>query len=210
ERRPAHHRGAPRRAAARDARPPRRAGDRHERGPRQRPQAALRGRRDRHDAAVRRADLRRGGRRRHRLHRQGRAHGAVRARRLRAARPGLRPLPDGDGDGGRRGPGAGGAAAPRRHAHRDEVPEDRRAALRAHGPPGGDRRGQGLRRARAAHRPGGGDRRPHRDGHDPARERARGARGDLRRDRAADRQPGVPQAQGAGDRRRGAAAPCRL
>ena len=43
-----------------------------------------------HDAAVRRPDLRRGGRRRPRHHRQGRAGRAGRARRLRAARPRLR------------------------------------------------------------------------------------------------------------------------
>ena len=43
-------------------------------------------------------------------------------------------------------------------------------------------------------RPRRGDRRPHRDGHDAARERPRHARGDLRVDRAADRQPGRAQA----------------
>ena len=60
------------------------------RGPRERPQAAVRGRRDRDDAPVGRPDLRRGGRRRPRHHRQGRADGAVRARGLRAGRPRLR------------------------------------------------------------------------------------------------------------------------
>ena len=55
----------------------------------------------RHDAAERRADLRRGGRGRPRHHRQGRADGAAGARRLRAARPRLRPLPDGRRDAGR-------------------------------------------------------------------------------------------------------------
>ena len=63
-------------------------------------------------------------------------------------------------------------------------------------PPGRDRRGQGLGRAGAADRPGRGDRRPHRDRHDAARERARGARGDRRLHGAADRQPGRAQAQG--------------
>ena len=48
--------------------------------------------------------------------------------------------------------GRGGAAAPRRDAGRDEVPADRRAPLRAHRPPGRDRRGQGLGRAGAADR----------------------------------------------------------
>ena len=95
-----------------------------------------------------------------------------------------------------------GAAAARRHARRDEVPADRHAPLRAHGPPGGDRGGQGLGRARAAHRPRRGDRRPDRDRHDAARERARGPRGDPRLDRAADRQPGRAQAARRRDRRR--------
>ena len=104
-------------------------------------------------------------------------------------------------DGGR-GPGRGGAAAARRDAGRDEVPEDRRAPLRAHGPPGGDRGGQGIGGAGAAHRPRRGDRRPDRDGHDAARERARRARGDPGLDGAADRQPGRPQAQGGRARRR--------
>ena len=68
------------------------------------------------------------------------------------------------------------------------------APLRAHGAAGRDRGGQGLRGARAADRPGRGDRRPHRDGHDAARERPRGAGGDPRLHRAADRQPGRAQA----------------
>ena len=81
------------------------------------------------------------------------------------------------------------------------------ALLRAHRPPGRDRRGQGLGRAGAADRPGRGDRRPHGDGHDAARERPRRARGDRRGHGAADRQPGRAQAQGRGDRpRRGAPA----
>ena len=112
-------------------------------------------------------------------HRQGRADGAVRARGLRAARPRLRraarwcsrPSPATDPT----------AEALRRLGvmrDRDEVPEDRRAPLRAHRPPGRDRRGQGLGRAGAADRAGRGDRRPHRDRHDAARERPRRARGD--------------------------------
>ena len=52
----------------------------------------------RDDAPERRADLRRGRRRRHRHHRQGRADGAGRARGLRAARPRLRRVPDGARD----------------------------------------------------------------------------------------------------------------
>ena len=75
------------------------------------------------------------------------------------------------------------------------------ALLRAHRPPGGDRRGQGLGRARAADRARRGHRRPHRHGHDAARERARHPRGDLGLDRAPDRQPGRAQAEGRGDRR---------
>ena len=47
------------------------------------------------------------------------------------------------------------------------------------GPPGRDRRGQGLRRAGAADGHGARDRGPHRDRHDAARERARDPRGDL-------------------------------
>ena len=54
------------------------------------------------------------------------------------------------------------------------------ALLRAHRPPGGDRRGQGLGRARAADRARRRDRRPHRDRHDAARERPGRPRGDLR------------------------------
>ncbi len=81
--------------------------------------------------------------------------------------------------------------------------------LRAHGPPGRDRRGQGLRRARAADRARARDRRPHRDRHDAARERPRDPRGDRGLDGAADRQPGRPQAQGGGDRRRRRADPWR-
>ena len=99
---------------------------RHRRGARQRPQAAVRGRRHRHDAPVRRADLRRGRRGRPRDHRQGRAHGAVRARRLRAARPRLRALPDGPGH--RRRATDPAAEALRRLGvmrDRDEVPADR-------------------------------------------------------------------------------------
>ena len=88
-----------------------RLGTGHPRGARERPQAAVRGRRHHHHAALRRADLRRGRRRRHRHHRQGRADGAVRARGLRARRPRLRALHDGAGDGRRRGPRRGGAAA---------------------------------------------------------------------------------------------------
>ena len=65
------------------------------------------------------------------------------------------------------------------HADRDQVPADRARLLRADRAPGGDRRGQGLGRAGAADRDGARDRRPDRDGHDPARERARGPRGDL-------------------------------
>ena len=49
------------------------------------------------DAALRRADLRRGRRRRCRHHRQGRAARAVRPGRLRAARPRLRQVPHGAG-----------------------------------------------------------------------------------------------------------------
>ena len=94
-------------------------------------------------------------------------------------------------------PRCGGAPPARRHADRDEVPEDRRPPLRADGPPGRDRRGQGLRRAGAPHGARGRHRGPHGDGHDAARERPRRAGGDRRGHGAADRQPGLPQAQGA-------------
>ena len=64
------------------------------------------------DAALRRAHLRRGRRRRRRHHRQGRAARAGRPRRLRAARPRLRPLPDGARRApGRRAPGRVRSAA---------------------------------------------------------------------------------------------------
>ena len=109
---------------------------------------------------------------------------------------------DGPGDRRRARPGRGGAAAPRRHPRRDEVPEDRGRLLRAHRPPGRDRGGQGLGRARAADRPRRGDRRPHGDRHDAARERPRRARGDLPVDGAAHRQPGRHKLKARGDRRR--------
>ena len=119
-------RRAPRRAARRD---PRRAGAhrrRRGRGAHQRPPAALRRRRHRDDAPVRRADLRRGGRRRPRDRGQGRAHRAVRAPGLRAARPRLRRLHDGARHRRRRArPRGRGAAAPGRHARGDEVPAHR-------------------------------------------------------------------------------------
>ena len=54
------------------------------------------------------------------------------------------------------------------------------------------------------------DRRPDRDRQHPARERPRRARGDRDLHRAPDRQPGRPQAQGGGDRRRAGADPCGL
>src|ERR671938_260423 len=50
----------------------------------------------------------------------------------------------------------------------------------------------------AAHRPRARDRRPHGDRDDPARERARRARGGRRLDRAADRQPRRLPGQGRG------------
>ena len=64
------------------------------------------------------------------------------------------------------------------------------APLPHHRPAGGDRRGQGIRRAGAAHRSGGGDRRPHRHGDDSAGEWSRGPRGDRRVHGATHRQPG--------------------
>ena len=84
------------------------------------------------------------------------------------------------------------------------------AYFEQHRPPGGDRRGQGLGRARAADRARRGDRRPHRDRHDAAREQPRHPRGALRLDGAADRQPGLAQAQGRGDRRHAGEAACAL
>ena len=150
------------------------------RGALQRPQAALRGRRDHHDAAVRRPDLRRGGRRGPRHHRQGRAGRAGRARRLRAARPRLR----------RRctmvfATVAGedpAAEALRRLGHdadRDQVPADR-AATTSSAPAARSRSSRSRARVELAPLTGmvARDRRPHRDRHDPARERPRRARGD--------------------------------
>ena len=86
--------------------------------------------------------------------------------------------------------------------------QDRAGLLRAHRPPGRDRRGQGLGRAGAADRAGRGHRRPDRHRHDAARERPRHPRGAVRLHRPADRQPGRPQAQGRGDRRDGGASAC--
>ncbi|MEJ7715260.1 MAG: ATP phosphoribosyltransferase [Thermoleophilaceae bacterium] len=91
-----------------------------------------------------------------------------------------------------------------------KYPQDRGRLAREHRSPGGDRRGQGLGRARAADRAGGGDRRPHRDGHDASRERAGHPRGDRHVHRAPHRQPGRPQAQGRGDRRRPGGASVRV
>ena len=115
---------------------------------------------------------------------------------VRAARPRLRPLHDGARQQGGSRPRLRGAAPPRRHARRHEVPAHRGAPPRRDRAPGGDRRGEGLRRARAPHRARRGDRRPHRDRHDAAREQPDRARGDRRLHRAPDRQPGRPQAEG--------------
>ena len=95
--RPAEAGGAARRPARRHPRPARRGRDRHRRGPRRVAGADLprRGDHPGDDAPLRRADLRRGRRRRRRHHRQGRPARAGRPRRLRAARPRLRPLPHG-------------------------------------------------------------------------------------------------------------------
>ncbi len=115
-------------------------------------------------------DLRRGGRRRPRHHRQGRACssrptasstssldlGFGRCRMVLAARR------------RRRQPRRG--RAPARHdADRDQVPADRRALLRADRPPGRGHRGQGLGRARAAGRPRRRHRRPRRHRPHPRR-----------------------------------------
>ena len=194
----------------------RRARARHRRAAHQRAQAPVRGRGRDHDAPLGRPHLRRGRRRRPRRHRQGRAAradrpGARRARppRVRAARPRLRPLHDGAGQqggrGSRRGSGARGAAPAGGDARRHQVPARGRTAHGADRPPGGDRRGQGLRRARPADRPGGGDRRPHRHRHHPAGEQPDRPRGAVHLHRQADRQPRLPQAQGG--RRGGGARP---
>ena len=97
DRRAAEARGAARRAARRNPRRPRRGRHRHLRGARRVAGADLprRGDHPGHDAPLRRPDLRRGGRRRRRDHRQGRPARAGRPGRLRAARPRLRPLPHG-------------------------------------------------------------------------------------------------------------------
>ncbi len=118
----ADDRRASRRAHGGDAGSARRPRRRHLRGARQRPPPAVRRGRDRHDAALRRADLRRGGRRRPRHHRQGRPGRAGRARGLRARRPRLRALRDGVRDRRGRRPRRRGAAPARGHARGDEVP----------------------------------------------------------------------------------------
>ena len=132
-------------------------------------------------------------------HRQGRARRAGRARASTScstSASGRCRMVFATVDG--RGPGGRGAAPPRRDADRDEVPADRRRLLRAHRPPGRDRRGQGLGRARAADRARrtGSSTSPR-----PARPCARTAwsiREEIARlDRAADRQPGRLPGQGA-------------
>ena len=126
-----------------------------------------------------------------------RARRRARPRGLRAARPRLRALHDGPRD--RRRPATPAAEALRRLGVirvATKYPRVAARALRAHRPPGRDRRGQGLGRARAADGAGRGDRRPHRDRHDAAREQPRDPRGDRAVHRAADRQPGRAQAQG--------------
>ena len=115
------------------ARAPRQDRGRHRRAARRLALAGLRRRRAGagHHAALRRPDLRRGGSRRPRDHRQGRAARAARPRRVRAPRPRLRRLPDGARRAqGRREPRRG-RAAPRGDADRDQVPADGRALLRA-------------------------------------------------------------------------------
>ena len=178
-------------------------GHRHERGARRVALADLPGP-EHHpgdDAPLRRADLRRGRRRRRRHHRQGRAARAGRPRRLRAARPRLRPLPHGAGrPQGRRAAGRV-RAAPGDDADRDQVPAHRRALLRGDRPPGRSDRGQGLGRAGAADRPRRRHRRPGRHRPHPGRERPRGARGDPRVHRPLRRQPRRPQAARARGRR---------
>ena len=102
-------------------------------------------------------------------------HGAGRARRLRAARPRLRRVPDGPRVGGRRArPGGRGAAPPGRDARGHEVPA---ASPRAYFEDTGRQaeivevKGSVELAPLTGH--GRGDRRPHRDRHDAARERPR-------------------------------------
>src|SRR3954454_8365440 len=103
---------------------------------------------------------------------------------------------------GRR-PARGVPAPPRPRAHRDQVPARGDCALRGHRPPGGDHRGEGLGRDRAAHGSGRRDRRSGRDGSHTGREPPRGARGDLRLDRAADCESGRAPVEGGRSRRAG-------
>ena len=172
------------RGHARPARPDRHG---HRRAARRLALAGLRRRRAGagHDAALGRPHLRRGGRRRPRDHRQGRAARAARPRRLRAPRPRLRGLPDGArGAPGRREPGRG-RAPPRGDADRDQVPAHGRALLRADRPPGRGDRGQGVGRAGAARRARRRDRRPRRH---------RAGRWPRTSSRCARRSPAAPRA----------------
>ena len=199
----AEARAAARGAVRRQPRPARPDRDRHRRAARRLALARLRsvGAAARDDAALRRPDLRRGGRRRPRHHRQGRAARAGRPRRLRAGRPRLRALPDGPRGAPRGRQPRASRAPPRGDADRDQVPAHRRALLRGDRPPGRGDRGQGLGRAGAAGRPRGRDRRPRRHRPHPGGERARGARGDRHLHRASGRQPGRSQAPRRRDRR---------
>ena len=165
---------------AEHARRSRRDRRRHGAGSRQRPQAALRRRRDRDDAArltsptyveAGAADIGITG--------KDVLRRAVRARRLRAARPWLRAAAHGRRRRSPATPTPTAEALRRLGVMRvaTKYPEIANRVLRANGSPGGDRRGQGLGRAGAADGHGRGDRRPHRDRHDAARERARHPRG---------------------------------
>ena len=121
-------------------------------------------RRHRDDAPVRRADLRRGRRRRHRHHRQGRADGAVASARSSSCSTSASAAARWCSPPSRAAPTPPTEALRRLGVMRvaTKYPRIAAALLRAHRPPGRDRRGQGLGRARAADRAGRGDRRPHR------------------------------------------------
>ena len=185
-------------------RPARRDRRRHRRAARR---LALAGLRDRRadagdDAALRRADLRRGGRRRPRDHRQGRARRAGRPRRLRA-RSTSATAPAGWCSPARRGDDSLGESERRLGAMRiaTKYPRIAERYFERDRPPGRGDRGQGLGRAGAAGRPRRRDRRPRRHRPHPGRERPRGARGDRRLHRAPGRQPRLPQAARRRDRR---------
>ena len=151
-------------------------------------------------------DLRRGRRRRPRHHRQGRAARAARPRRLRAARPRLRRLPD----GARRRAGATtrlGEAERRLGAMRiaTKYPRIAERYFEETGRQAEVIEVKGSVELAPLVGPRRRHRRPRRHRPDARRERPRGARGDRQLHGAPRRQPGRPQAARRRGRRAGRA-----